>query len=282
GLITVKDIHKRLEFPYAVKDSNGRLLVGAAIGVKNDYLERTAELVKAGVDVLVIDIAHGHAQSLLDALYSIKSAFPHVDVIAGNVATKHATMDLISAGADAVKCGVGPGATCQTRIVTGAGVPQLTAVMDCCEASVYKDIPLIADGGIRSSGDIVKALAAGASSVMLGSMFGGCEESPGKTRVKNGQKYKVYRGMASYDAAESRGKSEKGYEVSLDDYVAEGVETVIPYKGKAKEVMDQLIGGLRSGMSYLGVDSIEDMSKNADFIKMSPAGLSESKPHIIK
>lgn len=280
GLITVKDIHKRLEFPNAVKDEKGRLLVGAAIGVKNDYLERTAALVKAGVDVLVIDIAHGHAQSLLDTLYRIKSEFPNVDVIAGNVATKHGTMDLISAGADAVKAGVGPGSTCQTRIVTGAGVPQLTAVMDCCESSIYSEVPLIADGGIRYSGDIVKALAAGASTVMLGSMFAGCEESPGHTRVKDGQKYKVYRGMASYDAAASRRTSEKGYDVNLDDYVPEGVETVIPYKGRVKEVLDQLIGGLRSGMSYLGVDTIEDMPKNADFIRMSPAGLSESKPHI--
>lgn len=665
GLITVKDIHKRLEFPNAVKDEKGRLRVGAAIGVKNDYLERTEELVKAGVDVLVIDIAHGHSQSLLDTLYKIKSSFPNVDVIAGNVATKHGTSDLISAGADAIKTGVGPGcfmagtrvlmsngtyknieeiqvgdrvinmngfpvrvtnafstgirkvsklrnsifykdtfvtpdhrywigdlnsvskdtlqskgyakileqqsktnpkeskykwkqiqdfnqealliprninfemsntfnydllkrvggnnnsktgikynidltlkpsydlgyifgtflgdghsschtrkdrtswsgkvvwsfgvnemniaenlqniiykifnkdvtlnkkeniievtlyykpfadlletfgkksekhlpeqfivndkeylsgiinglidsdgnieeggrinlknsspqiielfniasylvngvfpnnlkiettvgtlknsnienfnqcykasiintgvkrltenyqvaklleltetglevsvyditvdcethsfiadnsivhnSTCQTRIVTGAGVPQLTAIMDCCESSIYNEVPLIADGGIRYSGDIVKALAAGASTVMLGSMFAGCEESPGHTRVKDGQKYKVYRGMASYDAAANRRNSEKGYDVNLDDYVAEGVETVIPYKGKVKEVLEQLIGGLRSGMSYLGVDSIEDMPKNADFIKMSPAGLSESKPHI--
>lgn len=280
GLITVKDIHKRLEFPNAVKDEKGRLRVGAAIGVKNDYLERTAELVKAGVDVLVIDIAHGHSQSLLDTLYKIKSDFPNIDVIAGNVATKHGTSDLISAGADAVKTGVGPGSTCQTRIVTGAGVPQLTAIMDCCESSIYNEVPLIADGGIRYSGDIVKALAAGASTVMLGSMFAGCEESPGHTRVKDGQKYKVYRGMASYDAAANRRNSEKGYDVNLEDYVAEGVETVIPYKGKVKEVLDQLIGGLRSGMSYLGVDTIEDMPKNADFIKMSPAGLSESKPHI--
>ncbi len=282
GLITVKDIHKRLEFPNAVKDEKGRLLVGAAIGVKNDYLERTAELIKAGVDVLVIDIAHGHAQSLLDTLFKLKSEFPNIDIIAGNVASKHGALDLISAGADAVKCGVGPGSTCQTRIVTGSGVPQLTAIMDCCEASIYKDIPLIADGGVKYSGDIVKALAAGASSVMLGGILAGCEETPGKTRVKDGQKFKAYRGMASYDAAESRGKSEKGYEVSLDDYVPEGVETVIPYKGKAKEVVDQLVGGLRSGMSYLGVDSIEDMAKNADFIKMSPSGLYESKPHINK
>jgi IMP dehydrogenase len=282
GLITVKDIEKRLEFPDAVKDEKGRLMVGAAIGVKNDYLERTQELVKAGVDVLVIDIAHGHAQNLLDTLYKIKSEFPNVDVIAGNVATKHGTLDLISAGADAVKAGVGPGSTCSTRLVTGAGVPQLTAVFDCCEAATYQDIPVISDGGIRYSGDIVKALSAGASSVMLGGMFAGCEESPGLTRIKDGQKIKVYRGMASFDAAASRKNSEKGYDVNLDEYVPEGIETVIPYKGRVKEVMEQLIGGLRSGMSYLGVNNIEDMAKNAEFVKISPAGWSESKPHAQK
>ncbi|MBC7472668.1 MAG: IMP dehydrogenase [Candidatus Sericytochromatia bacterium] len=282
GLITVKDIEKRLEFPNAVKDNNGRLMVGAAIGVKNDYLERTAELVRVGVDVLVIDIAHGHSQSLLDTLYKIKSEFPHVDVIAGNVATKHGTLDLISAGADAIKCGVGPGGTCITRLVTGSGVPQLTAIMDCCETATYKDIPVIADGGIKYSGDIVKALAAGASSVMLGSLFAGCEESPGHTRIKDGQKFKVYRGMASYDAAASRTNTEKGYEINMTDYVPEGVETTIPYKGKVKEVMDQLVGGIRSGMSYLGVNEIEDMTKNADFIKMTAAGWHESKPHAQK
>ncbi len=282
GLITVKDIEKRLEFPNAVKDDKGRLMVGAAIGVKNDFLERTGELVKVGVDVLVIDIAHGHAQNLLDTLYKVKSDFPDVDIIAGNVATKHATLDLISAGADAVKTGIGGGSTCSTRLVTGSGVPQLTAVLDSCDAAIYKDIPIISDGGIRYSGDIVKALAAGASSVMLGGMFAGCEESPGQTRIKDGQKIKVYRGMASYDAAASRLNAEKGYDVSLDDYVPEGIETVMPYKGRVKEVMEQLVGGLRSGMSYLGVNNIEDMRKNADFIKMSPAGWSESKPHAQK
>lgn len=282
GLITLKDIRKRLDFPDAVKDDKGRLRVGAAIGVKNDYFERAQELVKAGVDVLVIDIAHGHSQSLLDTLYRIKSDIPNIDVIAGNVATKHGALDLIKAGADAIKCGVGPGSTCITRLVTGSGVPQLTAIMDCCDVATYEDVPIIADGGIKYSGDIVKALAGGASSVMIGGMFAGCEESPGRTRIKNGQKFKIYRGMASFDAALNRQNTEKGYNVNLDDYVPEGIETVIPYKGKVKEILDQLLGGLRSGMSYLGVSCIEDMPKHADFIKMSSSGLTESKPHAEK
>jgi len=278
GLITVKDIEKRLLYPNASKDYKGRLLVGAAIGVKNDYWERCEELVKAGVDVIVIDIAHGHSESLLKVLSKIKSHFK-IDVIAGNVATKHGTKDLIEAGADAVKCGIGGGSTCITRLVTGSGVPQITAVMDCCEVAVYKDVPVISDGGIRYSGDIVKALAAGASSVMIGGILAGCEETPGVTRIKDGQKVKVYRGMASFDAAANRTTKEKGYNLDLNDYVPEGIETTISYKGKVREVLEQLIGGLRSGMSYLGVSTIEDMPKYAEFIKISQAGWQESKPH---
>jgi IMP dehydrogenase len=278
GLITVKDIEKRLLYPNAAKDSKGRLLVGAAIGVKNDYWERCEELVKAGVDVIVIDIAHGHSESLLKVLSKIKSNFS-IDVIAGNVATKHGTKDLIDAGADAVKCGIGGGSTCITRLVTGSGIPQLTAVMDCCEVAVYKDVPVISDGGIRYSGDIVKALSAGASTVMLGGILAGCEETPGVTRIKDGQKVKVYRGMASFDAAANRTTKEKGYNLDLNDYVPEGIETTISYKGKVREVLEQLVGGLRSGMSYLGVSTVEDMPKYAEFIKISQAGWSESKPH---
>lgn len=279
GLITAKDIHKRQAFPEAVKDSQGRLLVGAAIGVKNDYLERAQELVRAGVDVLVIDIAHGHSKQLLETLERIKSDFPQVDVIAGNVASAEGARDLIAAGADAIKVGVGPGSTCSTRIVTGSGVPQLTAVMDCVAVAKPHHIPVIADGGIRYSGDIVKALAAGASSVMLGGLLGGCEESPGLTRIKNGQKVKVYRGMASYDAARHRQASEKGYQVDLDNYVPEGIETVIPYKGKVHEIIGQLMGGLRSGMSYLGAHTLSEMVEKAEFIRISSAGWHESTPH---
>jgi IMP dehydrogenase len=277
GLITAKDIYKRLQFPQAIKDAQGRLLVGAAIGVKNDYLERTQELVKAGVDVLVIDIAHGHFKYLLETLSQIKSEFPQVDIIAGNVASAAGTRDLIAAGADAIKVGVGPGSTCSTRIVTGSGVPQLTAVMDCVEAA--QGIPIIADGGVRYSGDMVKALAAGACSVMLGGLLGGCEESPGLTRIKDGQKVKVYRGMASYDAARNRQSAEKGYQVDLDNYVPEGIETVMPFKGEVHEVIGQLMGGLRSGMSYLGAHTLPEMVEKAEFVRISPAGWHESTPH---
>lgn len=279
GLITVKDIHKLIEFPRAAKDSHGRLLVGAAIGVKNDYLERTQALVKAGVDVLVIDIAHGHSRQLLETMAEVKSAFPGVDIIAGNVATPEGTRDLIAAGADAVKVGIGGGSTCSTRVVTGSGVPQLTAIMDCYAEAEKKGIPIIADGGIRFAGDIVKSLAAGAKTVMLGGLLAGCEESPGLTRIKDGQKVKVYRGMASFDAALNRQSAEKGYHVELDDYVPEGIETVIPYKGGVAEIIAQLVGGLRSGMSYLGAHSINEMVEKAEFIRMSGAGWVESTPH---
>lgn len=282
GLVTVKDIEKRLQYPNAVKDSRGRLLVGAAIGVKNDYLERTQALIKAGVDVLVIDIAHGHSRYLIETLEHVKSEFPDVDVIAGNVATPAGTRDLIAAGADAIKVGIGGGSTCSTRIVTGSGVPQLTAILECCAVAKAAGIPVIGDGGVRNSGDMVKALAAGASSVMLGGLLAGCEESPGLTRIKDGQKIKVYRGMASFDAALNRQTAEKGYQVDLDDYVPEGVETVIPYKGHVREIIAQLMGGVRSGMSYLGAHTIGEMETNAEFIRMSGAGWNESTPHALR
>lgn len=279
GLITSKDIHKRMEYPLAVKDSQGRLLVGAAVGVKNDYLERAAELVKAGVDALVIDIAHGHSKFLLETLSDLKEHYPQIDIIAGNVATEAATRDLIQAGADAIKVGVGPGSTCSTRIVTGSGVPQLTAVFDACREAQKHNIPVIADGGVRTSGDIVKALAAGAASVMLGGMLAGCEESPGLTRIKDGQKVKILRGMASFDAAMNRQSSEAGYSVDLDSYVPEGIETISPYKGQVSEIIAQLMGGIRSGMSYLGARTISEMEAQAEFIRMSGAGWNESIPH---
>lgn len=279
GLITSKDIHKRMEYPLAVKDTQGRLLVGAAVGVKNDYLERAAELVRAGVDVLVIDIAHGHSKYLIETLEDLKSHHPQIDIIAGNVATAAATRDLIKAGADAIKVGVGPGSTCSTRIVTGSGVPQLTAVLDARGEALEHHIPIIADGGVRTSGDIVKALAAGAASVMLGGMLAGCEESPGLTRIKDGQKVKILRGMASFDAALNRQSAESGYQIDLDAYVPEGIETVSPYKGHVAEIIAQLMGGVRSGMSYLGALTIEEMEEKAEFIRMSGAGWNESIPH---
>lgn len=279
GLITSKDIHKRMEYPLAVKDASGRLLVGAAVGVKNDYLERAGELVKAGVDVLVIDIAHGHSKFLIETLSDLKSNYPQVDIIAGNVATGPATRDLILAGADSIKVGVGPGSTCSTRIVTGSGVPQLTAVLDARAEALNHNVPIIADGGVRTSGDIVKALAAGAATVMLGGMIAGCEESPGLIRLKDGQKVKILRGMASFDAAMNRQSSEAGYSVDLDSYVPEGIETVSPYKGQVADIIAQLLGGVRSGMSYLGARTIEEMEEKADFIRMSGAGWNESTPH---
>lgn len=282
GLVTSKDIHKRLEYPLAVKDAQGRLLVGAAIGIKNDYIERAEALVQAGADLLVIDIAHGHSKFLLETLAELKSRHPEADIIAGNVATAAGTRDLIAAGADAVKVGVGPGSTCSTRIVTGSGMPQLTAVMDACTEAAKSQVPVIADGGIRTSGDMVKALAGGAASVMLGGLLAGCEESPGRTRIKDGQKVKIYRGMASFDAAMSRQDAELGYQVELEAYVPEGIETVIPYKGPVADIVNQLLGGVRSGMSYLGARGISEMSSQAEFVKMSNAGWGESIPHARK
>lgn len=282
GLVTLKDVEKRLNFPDALKDHKGRLRVGAAVGVINDYLERTAELVKAGVDVLVIDIAHGHSKHTIEAIKNIKKDFPNVDVIAGNVATAEATRDLILAGADSIKVGIGPGSTCSTRIVTGCGVPQLTAVVDCYNAAKEYNIPVIADGGIRTSGDIVKALAAGASSVMIGGMLAGCEESPGHTRVRDGQKVKIYRGMASYDAVANRKQKESGYKIEMSEYTPEGVETITPYKGYVSEVISQLVGGIRSGMSYIGTTSVPEMVKNAEFIRITSSGWNESIPHALK
>lgn len=282
GLVTLKDVEKRLNFPDALKDKKGRLKVGAAVGVINDYMERTAELVKAGVDTLVIDIAHGHSKHTIEAIKNIKNHYPNIDVIAGNVATADATRDLIKAGADSIKVGIGPGSTCSTRIVTGCGVPQLTAVIDCYNVAKEFQIPIIADGGIRSSGDIVKALAAGASSVMMGGILAGCEESPGQTRMRDGQKVKIYRGMASYDAVENRKKKESGYSIEMSEYTPEGVETVTPYKGYVSEVISQLVGGIRSGMSYIGTYSVPEMVKNAEFIRITPSGWNESIPHALK
>ncbi|MGI0038022.1 MAG: IMP dehydrogenase [Nitrososphaera sp.] len=283
GLITSKDILKMDEYPYASKDKKGRLLVGAAVGVKGDYLERTEALLEAGADVLVVDIAHGHSDNAINTVHMIKKAFPNCELVAGNVATGDGASDLIKAGVDAVKVGVGSGSICITRVVTGSGVPQLTAVLDSVKVARDHGVPVVSDGGVRNSGDMTKALAAGASSVMIGSLFGGTDESPGKTLVKNGKKFKMYRGMASYYASLGRKYREEGPQVvdadDLNDYVPEGVEAMVPYKGSVVEIVRQLSGGLRSGLSYCGAKTIAEMQRNAEFVKMTSAGFIESQPH---
>lgn len=283
GLITSKDILMMEQYPQASKDKKGRLLVGAAVGVKGDYLERTEALLDAGADAIVVDIAHGHSENAINTVRMIKKAFPDCELIAGNVATGDGALDLIRAGVDAVKVGVGSGSICITRVITGSGVPQLTAVIDAVKVSKEYDIPVISDGGIRTSGDLTKALAAGASSVMVGSLFGGTDESPGKTLVKNGKKYKMYRGMASFYASLGRKYREEGPEVidsdDLNDYVPEGVEAMVPYKGSVVEIARQLVGGLRSGLSYCGAKTISEMQRNAEFVRITSAGYIESQPH---
>ena len=282
GLITSKDITNNADYPNASKDKKGRPLVGAAVGVKGDFLERSESLLDAGADVLVVDIAHGHSENALNTVRNIKKAFPDCELIAGNIATAQGAEDLIKAGVDAVKVGVGSGSICITRVITGSGVPQLTAVMDCAKIGKDYGIPIISDGGTRTSGDATKALAAGASSVMVGSMLGGTDESPGTVLTKNGKRFKVYRGMASLAASIGRKSKESG-SISLDDdlndYVAEGVEAMVLYKGTVTDILKQLIGGVRSGLSYCGAHTIPQMQENAEFIKMSRAGFAESQPH---
>ena len=282
GLITSKDITNIENFPVASKDKKGRPLVGAAVGVKGDFMERAESLLEADADVLVVDIAHGHSENAINTIYHIKKAFPDSELVAGNVATAKGAEDLIKAGVDAVKVGVGSGSICITRVVTGSGVPQLTAVIDCAKVGKDNDIPIISDGGTRNSGDATKALAAGASSVMIGSMLGGTDESPGSLLTKNGKRFKVYRGMASLAASLGRKSKETGYvslEDDLNDYIAEGVEAMVPYKGSITDILKQLTGGIRSGLSYCGAHSIPQMQENAEFIKMSHAGFAESQPH---
>ena len=282
GLITSKDITNNADFPNASKDKKGSPLVGAAVGVKGDFLERTESLLEAGTDVLVVDIAHGHSENAISAIKNIKKAFPDCELIAGNIATAQGTEDLIKAGVDAVKVGVGSGSICITRVITGSGVPQLTAVMDCAKIGNDYGIPIISDGGTRTSGDATKALASGASSVMVGSMLGGTDESPGTVLTKNGKRFKVYRGMASLAASIGRKSKETGsfsFDDDLNDYVAEGVEAMVPYKGTVVDILKQLSGGVRSGLSYCGAHSIPQMQENAEFIKMSRAGFAESQPH---
>ncbi len=281
GLITSKDIYVKAEYPSASIDAQGRLLVGAAVGVKEDTIDRATALVEAGVDVLVIDIAHGHSELEIAVLKQLKLKFPHIDIIAGNVATVQGTRELIEAGADAIKVGIGPGSICTTRITTGSGYPQLSAVMHCAQEADKYGVPVIADGGIKYSGDITKAIAAGASTVMLGSLLAGTDESPGIPFVKNGKKYKVVRGMASFGA--NLGRASKANEKrNVNDFVPEGVEALTPYKGSVVECVQQLLGGLYSGMSYCGVTTIEQLRGNGVFVEITSSGIRESHPHDVQ
>ncbi|MBI4686853.1 MAG: IMP dehydrogenase [Nitrospirae bacterium] len=280
GLITIKDIEKRKKYPFACKDSHGRLMVGGAIGVGDDGFERADALYKAGVDVIAIDTAHGHSKAVIDTVKMVKKQFPQLEIIAGNIATAEAARDLIDAGVSAIKVGVGPGSICTTRIVAGAGVPQLTAIKDCAKVADRMHIPIIADGGIKYSGDITKAIAAGATSVMIGGLFAGTEESPGEVVLFQGRSYKVYRGMGSLGAMES-GAKDRYFQAGVETkkLVPEGVEGRVPYKGSLAVSIYQLVGGLRSGMGYCGCKNIEELRKKARFIKLTPAGLRESHVH---
>lgn len=280
GLITIKDIEKAEVYPNSARDEKGRLLVGAAIGATTDVLDRVAALVDVGVDVLVLDSAHGHSQNVIECVKRIKALYPDVQLIAGNVATADGTRALIEAGADCVKVGIGPGSICTTRVVAGTGVPQITAIYDAACAAAKYGIPIIADGGIKYSGDIAKALAAGANAVMLGSLLAGCEESPGGTEVYQGRQFKVYRGMGSLGAM-SKGSKERYFQESSKKFVPEGVEGRVPYKGAVGETIYQMMGGLRAGMGYTGCKDIPTLHSKAQFIQITSAGLKESHPHDI-
>ena len=280
GLITIKDIEKATKYPNSAKDERGRLICGAAIGVTADCLERAGALLGAGADFLVLDSAHGHSQNIINKLYEVKKAFPEAQIIAGNIATGAATRELIEAGADAIKVGIGPGSICTTRIVAGIGVPQVTAICDAAEVADKYGIPVIADGGLKYSGDIVKAIAAGASTVMIGSMFAGCEESPGAEELYQGRRFKVYRGMGSI-AAMQKGSKDRYFQEGNKKLVPEGVEGRVPYKGALCDTIYQLMGGLRSGMGYCGTATIDALRENGQFVRITGAGLRESHPHDI-
>jgi len=280
GLITIKDIEKTRRFPHAAKDQRGRLLCGAGVGVTKDMMERVSALVQAGVDLVVLDTAHGHSEGVMEGVKKIKSVYPDLPVVAGNVATAKGAKDLAEAGADAVKVGIGPGSICTTRVVSGVGVPQLTAVMDCVEALEGTGVPVIADGGIKYSGDIVKALAAGASCAMLGSILAGCEESPGEMEIYQGRSYKVYRGMGSLTSM-NKGSSDRYFQENQKKMVPEGVEGRVAYKGPVADTIYQLVGGIRSGMGYLGSKDLATLYETATFVVQTANGLKESHPHDI-
>lgn len=280
GLITVKDIQKKIEFPSATKDEQGRLRVGAAIGATGDYLERAEELAREKVDVLAIDTAHGHTTRVMDAIRAVKRKFPEIQLLAGNVATAEGACDLISLGVDGLKVGIGPGSICTTRVVTGAGVPQITAIMECSRAAKNSGVPIIADGGIKFSGDITKAIAAGASTVMIGGLFAGTEESPGETILYQGRTFKSYRGMGSLGAMEAGSADRYSQELAgRGKSVPEGIEGQVPYKGPLSALVDQLVGGLRSGMGYCGAENLKELQEKSRFIRISSAGLRESHVH---
>lgn len=280
GLITIKDIEKSVKYPNAAKDENGRLLVGAAIGITNDVLDRVAALVNAKVDVLVLDSAHGHSQNIMKTLRLVKENYPHIQVIAGNIATGEAAKALIEAGADAVKVGIGPGSICTTRVVAGVGVPQITAINEVYKVAKEYGVPVIADGGVKYSGDLPKAIAAGADVIMMGSLFAGCEESPGETEIYEGRKYKVYRGMGSIAAME-KGSKDRYFQTGTKKLVPEGVEGRVPYKGELSDTVYQLLGGFRSAMGYCGTATIPLLKEKGKFVRITSAGLRESHPHDI-
>jgi IMP dehydrogenase len=280
GLITVKDITKKIKYPLSAKDDQGRLRVGGAIGATGDYLERAAELIRAKADVIAVDTAHGHSTRVLEAVKEVKKRFPELQLIAGNIATEEAARDLIKAGADAVKVGMGPGSICTTRVVSGVGMPQITAILSCARAAREANVPLIADGGIKFSGDITKALAAGADTVMIGSLFAGTDESPGETILYQGRTFKAYRGMGSLGAMQEGSRDRYGQESEAPGkLVPEGIEGRVPYKGPVSSMVLQLVGGLRSGMGYCGVTTIEDLQKSTRFMKITDASLRESHVH---
>ncbi len=281
GLITIKDIEKAVRYPNSARDESGRLLCGAAIGATSDVLERVAALVEAQVDVVALDSAHGHNDGVLKAVSKVKAAYPDLPVIAGNVATAQGTRALIEAGADCVKVGIGPGSICTTRVVAGIGVPQITAVFDAAEAAAKYGVPIIADGGIKYSGDIVKALAAGANAVMLGSMVAGCKEAPGEYELYQGRQFKVYRGMGSLGAM-GKGSGDRYFQAEQKKFVPEGVEGRVPFKGPLADTVFQLLGGLRSGMGYTGCANIQELHDKAQFVRITGAGLKESHPHDIQ
>jgi IMP dehydrogenase len=280
GLITVKDIQKKIEFPNATKDEHGRLRVGAAIGATGDFLERAAELARVKVDAVAIDTAHGHTSRVMDAIRQVKQKFPELELLAGNVATAEGARDLIALGIDGLKVGIGPGSICTTRIVTGAGVPQITAILDCYRAAQGSGVPVIADGGIKFSGDITKAIAAGASAVMIGGLFAGTEESPGETILYQGRTFKSYRGMGSLGAMEAGSADRYAQEgAARGKSVPEGIEGQVAYKGPLSGLVEQLVGGLRSGMGYCGAGTLKELQERGKFIRISQAGLRESHVH---
>ncbi|MCY9660406.1 IMP dehydrogenase [Paenibacillus chondroitinus] len=281
GLITIKDIEKAIQFPNSAKDAQGRLLVGAAVGVSKDVMERAAALVKAGIDVIVVDSAHGHHINIAETVKKIRAQYPDLPIIAGNVATGDGTRDLIKAGASMVKVGIGPGSICTTRVIAGIGVPQITAIYDCAQAAAEYGVPVIADGGIKYSGDVVKAIAAGASAVMIGSLFAGTDESPGESEIFQGRKFKVYRGMGSLGAMKE-GSKDRYFQENESKLVPEGIEGRVAYKGPLADTVYQLVGGLRSGMGYCGARNIQELIHDTQFIRITGAGLKESHPHDIQ